>query len=103
MRPQTTDRTISMTTSKRILLTGAGRGLGLAMAEGFIELGNTVIACSKSPSGVEALSKRFGSPNRFDVVDVAKEPQVRDWAAMVLKEAGPPDLLLNNAAIVNRN
>ena len=92
-----------MTTPKRILLTGAGRGLGLAMTEEFIARGHTVIACSQSPSNVEALSQRFGSPHRFDVVDVAKEVQVRDWAAMVLKEAGPPDLLLNNAAVVNRN
>jgi NAD(P)-dependent dehydrogenase (short-subunit alcohol dehydrogenase family) len=87
---------------RRIAITGVGRGLGLALTEGFIERGHTVIGCSQSPERVKRLASRFGRPHRFDVIDVTRDTQVRRWAESVLKE-GPPDLLLNNAAVVNRN
>jgi len=89
--------------NRRILITGAGRGLGLAMTEKFIELGHTVLGCSRQKPHVEALQKQFKAPHRFAAVDVADEPAVGRWAKAVLGDGGPPDLLLNNAAVVNRN
>jgi NAD(P)-dependent dehydrogenase (short-subunit alcohol dehydrogenase family) len=88
--------------SRRILITGVGRGLGLAMTAGFAKLGHTVLGCTRSPERVDRLHQQYGPPHRFDVVDVAQDQQVADWAKAVLAD-GPPDLLLNNAAIVNRN
>jgi NAD(P)-dependent dehydrogenase (short-subunit alcohol dehydrogenase family) len=90
-------------TTRRILITGAGRGLGLAMTEKFIELGHTVIGCSRQRPHVETLAKRFGRPNRFEAVDVSDDAAVGHWAAAVLADGGPPDLLVNNAAVVNQN
>ncbi len=87
---------------KRILITGASRGLGRAMTAGLAKLGHVVIGCSRDAKAVDELRKDFGPPHRFDVVDVADRRQVDDWAASVLKD-GPPDLLLNNAALVNQN
>lgn len=86
----------------RIVLTGAGRGLGLAMTAGFAERGHTVVGCTRQPENVEKLRQRFGPPHRFDAVDVADERQVARWAEVVLAD-GPPDLLVNNAAVVNGN
>lgn len=91
-----------MAASRRIVLTGAGRGLGQAMTERFVALGHVVAACSVSPERVEALRRRFKSPHSFAVVDVANDEQVAAWAQDVLAH-GPPDLLLNNAAVVNKN
>src|SRR5213076_820160 len=88
---------------RRILITGVGRGLGLAMTEKFIELGHTVLGCSRQKTHIDALAKRFGSPHRFDAIDVSDDAAVGRWAKAVLVNGGPPDLLLNNAAIVNRN
>ena len=88
--------------TRRILITGAGRGLGLAMTEKFVELGHTVIGCSRQKQHVEALRMRFGQPHRFDAVDVADDAAVIKWAKSALAD-GPPDLLLNNAAVVNGN
>ena len=90
-------------TTRRILITGAGRGLGLAMTEKLIELGHTVIGCSRQKPHVVALAKRFGPPHRFDAVDVSDDAAVGRWAKAVLAAGGPPDLLLNNAAVVNSN
>jgi NAD(P)-dependent dehydrogenase (short-subunit alcohol dehydrogenase family) len=49
------------------------------------------------------LASRFGSPHRFNTVDVADEKQVAHWARDVLSDSTPPDLLLNNAAVISPN
>jgi NAD(P)-dependent dehydrogenase (short-subunit alcohol dehydrogenase family) len=91
-----------MNPTRLVLITGATRGLGLAMAEKFIALGHSVLGCGRSKAAIEKL-RRSGKPHDFDVVDVADDGQVRDWAERLLKSQGPPDLLLNNAALINRN
>ena len=90
-------------TTRRILITGAGRGLGLALTQQFVELGHTVLGCSRQQAHVESLRNQFGKPHAFEAVDVASDQAVDQWAAAILAAGGPPDLLLNNAAIVNEN
>ncbi len=87
--------------AKLILITGVSRGLGLAMTEGFIDRGHTVLGCARSPAAIEQLRRRFGSPHTFERVDVADESQVEVWAQQLLDAYGAPDLLINNAAVVN--
>ncbi len=87
----------------RIVLTGASRGLGLAMAAGFIAAGHRVAGCARSPEAAARLAERWPTPHRFDVVDVADETAVAAWAEALLEPFGPPDLLINNAAVINRN
>jgi len=89
--------------SRRIVITGVGRGLGRAMTEKFIAQGHTVVGCSRQTAHVEALRGRFGRPHRFDAVDVTDDAAVGRWAAAVIADGGPPDLLLNNAAVINPN
>lgn len=85
------------------MLTGVTRGLGLALAEKFIELGHTVVGCGRSAEGIENLRRKYNSKHDFAVVDVARESQVERWAARVLSSLGPPDLLINNAGVINKN
>jgi NAD(P)-dependent dehydrogenase (short-subunit alcohol dehydrogenase family) len=92
-----------MNLKKFVLITGVTRGLGLAMAERFIALGHTVLGCGRSQSAVENLRRSHAKPHDFDAVDVADDDQVRAWAERLLKSHGPPDLLLNNAALINKN
>ena len=89
--------------AKRILITGASRGLGAALTAEFIAQGHTVMGCMRSVEAAEELATRFHAPHRFDVVDVADDHQVGSWAQNVLAASAPPDLLLNNAAIINGN
>ena len=89
--------------SRRILVTGVTRGLGRALAERFIEAGHTVLGCGRSPEPIAALNRAHGAPHRFDSIDVTDDEVVASWAADVLEAADPPDLLLNNAGLINRN
>lgn len=84
-----------------VLITGATRGCGRAMVERFIEAGHTVVGCGRSEPHVTELRKQFGTPHRFDVVDVADDRQVVAWARVVIEAGLVPDLLLNNAAVMN--
>jgi NAD(P)-dependent dehydrogenase (short-subunit alcohol dehydrogenase family) len=87
--------------ARKVVLTGATRGLGRAMVEKLIALGHTVCGCGRSGRAVEELRMAFGPPHDFAVVDVSEEKEVRAWAEAVLAKHGPPDLLLNNAALIN--
>ncbi|MBS4096183.1 MAG: SDR family NAD(P)-dependent oxidoreductase [Sulfuricella sp.] len=90
-------------TSRVIVISGVSRGLGRAMSEEFIRLGHRVFGCGRSAEAIAELNQRHGPGNRFAVVDVTRDEAVRDWAQECLAVAGPPDLLLNNAALINRN
>jgi len=88
---------------KLVLITGVSRGLGRAMAEEFIRLGHAVLGCGRSEKETGQLRKQFAAPHDFTVVDVSADEQVAAWAKRVLKAHGAPDLLLNNAGLINRN
>ena len=88
---------------KLVLITGVSRGLGRAMAEEFIRLGHAVLGCGRSEKETGQLQKQFAAPHDFTVVDVSADEQVAAWAKRVLKAHGAPDLLLNNAGLINRN
>lgn len=88
---------------KVVVITGVTRGLGRALVERFAELGHRVLGCGRSAAEVANLRKRFAKPHDFSIVDVSRDEQVEDWAKRLVSENGPPDLLLNNAALINRN
>lgn len=86
-----------------ILITGATRGLGRAMAEEFIRKGHFVVGCGRTENSVLALQAAMDGSNEFYAVDVASDTAVKSWASVVLAKHGPPDLLINNAGVINRN
>lgn len=52
--------------------------------------------------GGDRIDSALARTNSFAMVDVVDDEQVRGWAEAVLPQ-GPVDLLLNNAALINRN
>jgi NAD(P)-dependent dehydrogenase (short-subunit alcohol dehydrogenase family) len=89
--------------SRRILITGVSRGLGRAMAQGLAALGHTIIGCARSRASITQLQERFPKPHRFDVVDISNNNDVARWADAVITDGGPPELVLNNAGVINES
>lgn len=88
---------------KHVLITGCTRGLGRAMVEGFAANGWRVSGCGGNPALTAELAAGLGGPHRIVTCDVTSPDDVAGFAKTVLEDAGPPDLLLNNAALINRN
>lgn len=88
--------------ARRVLITGATRGLGRVLAEGIAAQGHTVVGCGRDETQLAALRKTLGAPHRFDRADVADDAEVSAWAKAVDSDGAPFDLILNNAAVINR-
>jgi NAD(P)-dependent dehydrogenase (short-subunit alcohol dehydrogenase family) len=78
-----------------IVLTGATRGLGQALAAELSRRGHTVLGCGRTPDP-------SGGPANLAAVDVADAVAVAGWASAVAADHGAPDLVVNNAALMNR-
>ena len=94
---------MSKMTERRVLITGVSRGVGRAMLSKFADLGHTVIGCARSRTAVSEISAQYKRPHQFEVVDISDNEQVAAWATAIIEEGGPPDLLLNNAGVINEN
>ena len=94
--------TSDATRPRHIVITGATRGLGRAMARKFAALGHRVSGCGREARAIGVLGGEVEG-GHFSVVDVTDEEAVAAFAAEALARFGPPDLLLNNAALINRN
>ncbi|MBK9989697.1 MAG: SDR family NAD(P)-dependent oxidoreductase [Verrucomicrobia bacterium] len=85
----------------KIVITGITRGLGRALTEYFIAEGHTVIGCGRSGEGIMDLRFSHPAPQDFSVLDVAETTRVEMWAEKMLAIHGTPDLLINNASLMN--
>ena len=90
------------TTARKIVITGVTRGLGRALAEEFIRAGHTVIGCGRGAEGIIDLRFKHTAPHDFAAVDVSAPVKVELWADRVFALHGAPDLLINNAALMNK-
>ena len=86
---------------RKIVMTGVTRGLGRAMVDRFVEEGCLVRGCGRSESAIDSLNVTPGPPHAFSSVDVADDADVAGWAERLLDEDFVPDLLINNAALMN--
>lgn len=86
---------------RTIVITGCTRGIGRALALEFARLGHVVAGCGRDAKQVAELARSFGAPHAFEALDVRDDAAVRRWAERVLAAHGAPDLLINNAALMN--
>jgi NAD(P)-dependent dehydrogenase (short-subunit alcohol dehydrogenase family) len=88
---------------KRIVITGVARGLGRAMCDALIQQDHTIIGCARSPEAIELLQSRYGSAHTFSVTDISDPNAVIAWAQQARATVGTPDLIINNAGLINAN
>lgn len=88
---------------KTVLITGCTRGLGRAMLAEFIRHGWTVAGCGRDASAIGNLCALHPAPHHFAVCDVSDDTQAAAFCAAATRHCGLPDLVLNNAAIINPN
>jgi meso-butanediol dehydrogenase/(S,S)-butanediol dehydrogenase/diacetyl reductase len=84
---------------KIIVITGAGAGLGRAIARRFAADGETVILLGRTLSKVQALADELGAPAMAVECDVANADSVRSAFAQIASAHPKIDVLINNAAI----
>lgn len=92
--------------SKKIVITGATKGIGRAIAEKFALSGWSVAACARKTDEVEALLSFCQTNNpspdsKFitQVCDVSNKEQLKSFASKINKEWGAVDVLVNNAGV----
>lgn len=88
---------------KHVCITGCTRGLGLAMARSFAVRGWRVSGCGTNAVAVEQLSAELGEGHIIRACDVTSMADIAALADDILTSSGAPDLLLNNAAVINPN
>ncbi|MBE9138354.1 SDR family oxidoreductase [Nodosilinea sp. LEGE 07088] len=86
---------------KHIVITGVSRGLGRAMVDGFIAAGHTVSGCARSADAVAQLAAQYPAPHQFTAMDIRDDAAVAAWAQAAIAANGLPDLVINNAGLVN--
>lgn len=85
-----------------VIVTGAGSGIGRALAQGFCSDGATVLGIGRSSATLEETARACGGRMHFVAADVARSADVERVFAEALRLAGKVDILVNNAAVYPR-
>lgn len=84
---------------KTIVITGAGDGLGRALARRFAADGETVVLLGRTLSKVEAVAAELGGAHLALQCDVGNPDSVRTAFAAIAARHPKIDVLINNAAV----
>lgn len=82
---------------KTALVTGAGRGLGAAIADRIVAEGGTVYGTSRDLETAEQIAQRYGTIPV--IMDMRSMDSIEEAMAKVTADAGQVDLLVNNAGV----
>ena len=95
-----------MLDGKLVLVTGASRGIGKAIALTLGGAGATVIGTATSETGADNISKVFADKKisgKGIKLNVTDNEQIASLVKSVNEEFGPIDILINNAGITRDN
>jgi short-subunit dehydrogenase len=82
---------------KRVLITGASRGIGESLAQAFARAGATIALVARTQDSIRTLAAELGGTAH--PADLSDPNQVATLLSRVEDEAGPVDVLVNNAGI----
>ena len=86
---------------KTAVITGGARGIGRAIAEAYIKEGARVIIADFLVDEAKQTAAELGRDTLAIAVDVSKVSSIANMAGVILEKAGPPNILVNGAAIFN--
>ena len=95
-----------MVDGKLVLVTGASRGIGKAIALTLGGAGATIIGTATTESGADNISKVFAEKNIFGKgikLDVTDNEQISNLVKNIGEDFGSVDILVNNAGITRDN
>ena len=85
------------------MITGAGRGIGLAIAHAFAREGAKLAIISRNPTSCGAAAKEINAihpdSTRFYALDVADFDSVQETGKTIVEDLGGIDILINNAGV----
>jgi NAD(P)-dependent dehydrogenase (short-subunit alcohol dehydrogenase family) len=87
-------------TGKRVLITGASRGIGAAAARAFAAQGAQVALAARSGAAVEELAREIGASALAVPCDVADYAQVEAAVQATVNAFGGLDVLIGNAGVI---
>ncbi len=97
---------MELTPGQVAVVTGAGSGIGLAMAERFAAAGLHVVLADVQADALEAAEAQVDKRGRGEVLtvatDVSKEAAVADLAARTIERFGAVHVVCNNAGVAAR-
>ena len=82
---------------KTVVITGAGQGIGAAMATRFAADGARVVVSDRDGAKAVAVAERIGGLGL--ACDVTKEPDIQELVAQAQAHYGPVDLFCSNAGL----
>ncbi|MGI9367321.1 MAG: L-iditol 2-dehydrogenase [Ruegeria sp.] len=86
-------------TGKTALITGAGRGIGLAFAKAYVAEGARVAIADIDGQRAQDAATEIGAAALAVEMDVTSQQSIEDAVARTAEHFGPIDILINNAAI----
>ena len=95
-----------MLTEKLVLVTGASRGIGQAIAITLGTAGATVIGTATSEKGAEAISEQFTEykiTGQGMILNVTDDNNIAELMKNINEKYGAVDILINNAGITRDN
>lgn len=88
---------------KNVFITGSTRGIGLAIAKAFAQLGANIVLNGRKPIKEELLDEFSDYPGKVIAVsgDVSKAQEANEMVEKAIEALGSVDILVNNAGITN--
>jgi NAD(P)-dependent dehydrogenase (short-subunit alcohol dehydrogenase family) len=88
---------IEMAEQKIWIVTGSSRGLGRAIAEEVLELGDVVVATARKTSDLDELVNTYGDRVKAASLDVTRPEQAQRVVQETARQFGRIDVVVNNA------